>query len=127
MLDRYDLGDELGTAARSAVVAAREKSTGRIVAVKLTPSDPDESVSEGPELPSHPNICAAYAAGERRGVRYTVAEFAPGVDCGAFASVATRLPLTTVLYIAERVSAALHHAHRHGIVHGDVKPSNIVF
>jgi serine/threonine-protein kinase len=126
MLDRYDLGDELGTAARSAFFAAREWTTGRTVAVKLPASDPDDGAGRL-ELPPHPNISLAYARGERRGVRYTVTEFVHGADLGACTAPSGRLPVATLLRIAEQVAYALDHAHRHGVVHGDVKPSNIFY
>jgi serine/threonine-protein kinase len=137
MLDRYYLEHELGTGARGAVYRGRDRETGRVVAIKLIPgtaacraagsSVASRDSADAVALLSHPHIPALYETGRAGYLRYVVMEFAEGVDLRAYTEPCTLLPLRTVLSIAVRVVDALQHAHEHGVVHGDIKPANIVF
>jgi eukaryotic-like serine/threonine-protein kinase len=79
-------------------------------------------------LPVHPNIVTVHDAGEERGRPYVVQEFVDGgtlADLIARAGLSQPLDLEHGLRIALDISAALEHAHQHGIIHRDVKPENI--
>ena len=137
MLDRYHLEHELGTGARGAVYRGRDKETGRVVAIKLiADAVPHRHVGETHRGSSgvgcvwhlnHSHIPALYETARAGLLRYVVMEFAEGNDLRAHTQPSTLLPLPTVLSVMQRVADALQHAHEHGVVHGDVKPANIVF
>jgi serine/threonine protein kinase len=76
---------------------------------------------------AHPSIAAIREHGFDGHLAYVVTEMAPGRDLSAYTRPSRLLPLPTVLGIVARVASALQHAHRRGVVHGDVKPGNIVF
>lgn len=74
---------------------------------------------------SHPNILHVYDAGYDHGVYYIVMAY---VDGGSLKELITRGPIEMeyAIAIAAQVADALHHAHQRGIIHRDVKPSNIL-
>ena len=131
MLDRYHLEHELGTGARGAVYRGRERATGRVVAVKLIAHRQDGAGSchgafAARDL-AHPDIPAIYGSEYSPHLQCIVMEFVQGIDLRAHSHPDALLPLSVVLAVVARVAGALHHAHEHGVVHGDVKPANIVF
>src|SRR5207247_9399613 len=77
-------------------------------------------------LGDHPHIVTVHDIGDENGQPYLVSQLMAGGDVAVLLGAAPerRLPLGRTLAIAEQVCAALEHAHRHGILHRDVKPSN---
>ncbi len=74
----------------------------------------------------HPNIVTIYLAGEDRGVPYIAMEMLPGADLEALLRGGGEpLTLAEKLEVVIQVCRGLAFAHEHGIVHRDVKPSNI--
>ncbi len=73
----------------------------------------------------HPNIVTIYLAGEDRGVPYIAMEMLPGADLEAILRGGEPLTLAEKLDVVVQVCRGLAFAHEHGIVHRDVKPSNI--
>src|SRR5262249_49457460 len=73
----------------------------------------------------HPNICTLYAAATEGGTPYLVVEYLEGET---LAERLTRgaLPLDEVMRIAVQIAQALDFAHQKGVVHHDLKPSNIM-
>src|SRR5213083_2975390 len=78
-------------------------------------------------LGDHPHIVTVYDIGDENGQPYLVSQLMAGGDVAVLLGAVPerRLPLGRTLAIAEQVCAALEHAHRHGILHRDVKPSNV--
>jgi serine/threonine protein kinase len=139
MLARYDLEHELGTGASGAVFRGREKSTGRVVAVKLVPDSPADPhrelapADDGRARPArlapltHPSIAALHEHGGKSQLRYVVMELASGADLKSHTRPGNLLPLASVLLAMARLTSALQHAHERGVLHGDVKPANIIY
>jgi serine/threonine protein kinase len=73
----------------------------------------------------HPNIVQATDAGEVDGTPFLVMELLEGADLGQVVRRLGRLPIPEACAIARHAAAGLHHAHGQGLVHRDVKPSNL--
>jgi eukaryotic-like serine/threonine-protein kinase len=75
----------------------------------------------------HPDIVRVFDAGEAPGGRGWIAmELLLGCDLGRYTRPARLLPEAVVLGVGERIAGALAYAHGRGVVHRDVKPSNVV-
>ena len=74
----------------------------------------------------HPNICPIYEVGEHDGDMYIVLQHIEGETLASRLRQRGALAPEEAFRIAEQVANALAEAHRHGIVHRDVKPENIM-
>ena len=74
----------------------------------------------------HPNIIELIEAGEQGGKPYMVMEYIDGVDVRDIIKRHGRLTLADALPILQDVAAALDFAHHNGVIHRDVKPSNVM-
>ncbi|MGW6564945.1 serine/threonine-protein kinase [Streptomyces sp. NPDC054975] len=74
----------------------------------------------------HPHILPIFEAGETDGGLYIAMQYVPGLDLRALLDREGSLPVPTALRIATQVASALDAAHEHDLVHGDVKPANIL-
>ena len=74
----------------------------------------------------HPHIAAVLDAGEARGQGWLAMELVPGTDLSRYTRPARLLPEALVLHVGACIARALAHAHAAGIVHRDVKPSNVL-
>lgn len=130
---RYDLHEPLGSGGMATVYAAHDRLLDREVAVKLL--DPTSSVPQLRERflrearaaasLSHPNAVAVHDVGEDGGQPYLVMELVPGEGLD---DVLRRGPIdpAEAVHVMDGVLAALSAAHARGLVHRDVKPSNIL-
>jgi serine/threonine-protein kinase len=75
---------------------------------------------------SHPNIVPVFDWGEDDGVYFIVMEYIDGRSLSAVLRDPQKLPPNQIAQIGAGVAAALAFAHRHGVVHRDVKPGNIL-
>jgi tetratricopeptide (TPR) repeat protein len=132
------LVERIGAGAMGAVFLADDPALGRQVAVKVLGPDILGTGERGDRFVRevraaarlrHPNIVTVHSAGEENGLRYMVMELVPGRSLqeamAEGAARGTRIPVADVLRIGADVARALHAAHEAGIVHRDVKPSNI--
>ncbi len=132
-LGGYEIIERIGEGGMGTVYKAHQPSLGRYVAIKILPerlaSDPQlrlRFVQEGLAIAKlrHPNIVAAFDFAEQEGVAYLVSEFVEG---GTLADqLGAPLPLDYVVTVLAPIASALDYAHSRGIVHRDVKPSNIL-
>jgi serine/threonine protein kinase len=78
----------------------------------------------------HENIIQIYYASDEEGLYYFVMEYIDGLDLGKFLdrckTEGKRVPHADVLRIGRAIANALDYAHRQGVIHRDVKPSNVI-
>lgn len=131
---RYEVIETLGTGATSRVDKARDTLIGRTVAVKtflrgFGSRDLQQQFLREAQIIgglSHPNIVALYDVGTNPdGAPYFVMEYVEGKTLEFFFDDAP-LPLPRVAVWAGDLATALGQAHRAKIIHGDVKPANIL-
>ena len=124
----------LGSGGFADVFLYEQDMPRRDVAVKVLPSDvrdPDLRRMFNAEadvlahLSAHPSIVTVYSAGiSADGRPYIVMEFCPGSLAQRYRI--ERIPVDEVLSIGVKLASALESAHRAGLIHRDVKPSNIL-
>ena len=124
----------LGMGGMGGVFRARDLSLNRDVAVKVMQaslgSDPHFIETFRREAQSvaklnHPNIAQIYAFGEEKGQPYLVMELVKGTSLSKMMEAGPVEPAVAVK-IGEQIAQALKHASESNIVHGDVKPENIL-
>jgi eukaryotic-like serine/threonine-protein kinase len=137
--NRYELGDTLGYGGMSEVHKGRDVRLGRDVAVKVLRAD----LARDPQFQerfrreaqnaaalNHPAIVAVYDTGETRTehgpLPYIVMEYVDGRTLRDIVKTEGPLPGQRAMEIMADVSAALDFSHRHGIIHRDVKPANVM-
>src|SRR6266516_552265 len=137
--NRYELGETLGYGGMSEVHRGRDVRLGREVAVKVLRAD----LARDPQFQerfrreaqnaaalNHPAIVAVYDTGETRTdygpLPYIVMEYVDGRTLRDIVKTEGPLPGQRAMEIMADVSAALDFSHRHGIVHRDVKPANVM-
>jgi serine/threonine protein kinase len=135
LADRYAIERELGSGGMATVYLARDLKHGRQVAVKVL--RPEVAAAVGSERflreiritaqLNHPHILPLLDSGEAAGFLYYVIPYVAGGSLRGRMAGEVRLPLDAVVRIARQVAGALDLAHRHGVVHRDVKPENILF
>jgi predicted Ser/Thr protein kinase len=124
-----------GRGGMGVVYRATQLGLERIVALKvITPALAEEEdfrrrfVAESKAAASieHPNVIPVYYAGERDGVLFIVMRYVDGPDLRALVRAEGRLEPERAAHIIAQVGGALDAAHRHGLVHRDVKPANVL-
>ncbi|HAN97798.1 MAG TPA: hypothetical protein DCQ98_10375 [Planctomycetaceae bacterium] len=134
-LGQYRLLDEIGRGAMGIVYLAEHVSLRRQVAVKLIHPQrefgPDAVARFRREMSAvgrldHPHLIRATDAGSIDGIEYLVMEYLAGIDVERLAKIFGPLPTGAACEIAAQAAAGLAHAHRAGLVHRDVKPSNLL-
>ena len=125
--------EQVGRGGMATVYKAYHHALERMVAIKVLP----EMLAEDPEFKErfrreaiaiarlrHPSILTVFDHGEFEGQPYIVTEFVEG---GTFAhELGKPIPLQRVKEVLGAVASALDYAHANGVLHRDVKPSNIL-
>jgi len=133
-IGRFRILDSLGQGAMGTVYRARDESLERDVAVKVMSmglgTDPDARARFKREAQAaarlqHPNIVTIYELGEHEGSPFMAMELLEGVDLQQAILAGLRPDPKATLPVVLQLLAGLGHAHDHGIVHRDVKPSNL--
>lgn len=132
---RYELLGTAGHGGMATVFRARRRSDGAVVAVKIL----YDQFAHAPEFVgrferearaaaslAHPNVVRVLDSGEDRGVHYIVMEHVEGETLKEVIRREGGFDPDRACAIAAQVCDALDYAHRHGIVHRDIKPQNIL-
>lgn len=130
----YELLGLLGRGGMGEVYRARHRRLGRIVAVKLMARHRlgrDAAIRFQREMRAagrldHPNIVRAFDAGEENGVPYLVMELVAGTNASALVRQRGPLSVADACEVVRQASLGLQHACESGLVHRDVKPSNLM-
>ncbi len=133
-IGRFDILRELGRGAQSVVYLARDPHLQREVAIKtLHFSRPDplqnQTLLEEARTVSqmrHPNIVPIFEAGEEGGDLYLVFEYVPGKNLGEYLRDSGALSPVRAISVMQPVLDAIAHAHALGVIHRDLKPTNIL-
>ncbi len=130
VLGRYRLGARLGAGGMGVVHRARDEHLERDVAVKriAVGHDPDgrgEREALAAARLSHVGIVALYESGRDEDAVYLVSELVEGPTLADLLRDG-ELSDRDVLRIGSTLCAALAHAHKRGVIHRDVKPSNVI-
>jgi serine/threonine-protein kinase len=130
---RYTVVRKLGAGGMANVYLAEDQELGRRVAIKILNERHanDEQFVErfrreakNAAALSHPNIVSIYDRGEAEGTYYIAMEFIDGRSLKELIVSRGPAPLTVSVEYARQILSALRFAHRHGIVHRDIKPHN---
>ncbi|AXB46039.1 Stk1 family PASTA domain-containing Ser/Thr kinase [Amycolatopsis albispora] len=137
--NRYELGDTLGYGGMSEVHHGHDVRLGREVAIKILRAD----LARDPQFQerfrreaqnaaalNHPAIVAVYDTGETQTeygpLPYIVMEFVSGRTLRDIVKTEGPMSQKRAMEVMADVCAALDFSHRHGIVHRDVKPANVM-
>jgi len=132
---RYAIRRVLGCGGAATVYLADDLKHGRPVALKVL--RPEVAASLGAERfveeigvaarLNHPHILSLHDSGEADGLLYYVMPFVEGESLRDRIARRRQMPPDEAVAIAGDVAEALDYAHRHGVIHRDVKPENILF
>lgn len=134
-IDKYRIDKVLGAGTFGRVYLAYDDGLERFVAIKVPhphlirrPEDAESYLAEARTVArlDHPNIVPVYDSRRTPDCPcFVVSKYIPG--CTLAARIATDRPgLLDAAGLVATVAEALHHAHRNGVVHRDVKPGNIL-
>ncbi len=132
---RYELLSELGKGGMGVVFRARDRELDEEVALKVLKTVGEEQAAQVDRLRheiklarviTHPNVVRAFDFGESGGSRFLTMEYVPGTTLREVIDARGGLQLTPALQIAKQVCRGLAAVHKAGIIHGDLKPQNVM-
>ena len=132
--DRYRIEREIGSGGMATVYLALDLKHDRKVAVKVL--RPELAAVLGAERflseikvtanLQHPHILPLHDSGEADGMLFYVMPYVEGESLRRRLDRERQLPVEEAVRIASEVASALDYAHRHGVIHRDIKPGNIL-
>jgi eukaryotic-like serine/threonine-protein kinase len=135
LAERYELVEQLASGSMTSVWRGHDRVLGRDVVVKVLHPDlaadaalrgsfHQEAVNAA--RLTHPNIVALYDTGEQQGVNYIVMELVDGPTLRDVLNTRGPLPPAKAARLASEVVHALEYAHQAGVLHRNLKPTNIL-
>ena len=132
---RYELQDKIGEGGMAVVFKARDRLLSRFVAIKILRPEYTkdamfiESFRRESQIAAglvHPNIVNVYDVGKEGNIYYIVMELIEGRPLSDIIKEEGPLDPYRAADIAKQVASALSMAHKHQLIHRDVKPHNIM-
>lgn len=132
---RYELIQKIARGGMAEVYMARDQLLDRPVALKVLFPELSVNVSfverfrreaQAAANLTHPNIVSVFDWGEADNTYFIVMELVDGVTLSSLIKDQGRIDPDRAASIASEVAASLSFAHRHGVIHRDVKPSNVL-
>jgi len=132
--DRYRIERELGAGGMATVYLAEDLRNQRRVAVKVLRADlsallgTDRFLNEIRVTANlqHPHILPLFDSGEADGLLFYVMPYVEGEALSDRIAREKQLPIEEAVRITREAASALDYAHRHGVIHRDIKPGNIL-
>src|SRR4051794_3331760 len=131
----YELLDKIAEGGMGAIYRGRDLRTGQVVAIKLMPphmaANPvllkrfEQEFRAASRL-DHPNIVRALDYGDNGTSPFLVMEYVDGESLGQKLEREGRMSEAEAIRIIAQVAQGLHRAHKHNLIHRDVKPDNIL-
>lgn len=135
LANRYEILERVGGGGMAFVYRAKDLLLNRTVAVKILSPHyvADEEFirkfkreAQAAGGLSNPNIVGVYDVGQEGDIYYIVMEFLEGKTLKQLLNENGPLPANTALQIVKQIAEALRSAHKHGVIHRDIKPHNIM-
>src|SRR5436190_18452423 len=132
---RYRVIRKLGAGGMANVYLAEDQELGRRVAIKILNerhANDDQFVerfrreAQNAAALAHPNIVSIYDRGEAEGTYYIAMEYLEGGSLKELILSRGPAPVWVAVDYARQILSALRFAHRHGLVHRDIKPHNVL-
>jgi serine/threonine-protein kinase len=135
LADRYAVERQIGAGGMADVFLTHDIRHNRKVAIKVMHRDLAELVGverflreiETTAKLQHPHILPLFDSGSIDGTVFYVMPYVEGESLRARLKRETQLPIADALRIASEIATGLSYAHRHGVVHRDIKPDNVMF
>ena len=133
--NRYEIERPIARGGMADVFLARDQFLDRPVAVKvLFPEfarDPSfverfRREAQNAAMLNHPNIVSVYDYGQERGTFFIVMEYVQGRSLRDILRAEGALTTMQAARIASEIAGAVEFSHRHGVVHRDIKPGNVL-
>jgi eukaryotic-like serine/threonine-protein kinase len=128
-IGHYQIDAALGSGAMGQVFKGYDSKLKRFAALKILHAETPQlnrRFAQEARLQAkidHPNVCKVYEVGEVDGKNYIAMQFIAGKT---LRDAARELKLEEKLRIIKQVAEALHSAHKEGLIHRDIKPTNIM-
>ncbi|PYT96290.1 MAG: hypothetical protein DMG36_00700 [Acidobacteria bacterium] len=135
LAERYRVVALVGRGGMGEVFRTEDLTLGQIVAMKFLPERLSQDAAaleqfhaevRNARQVSHPNVCRVFDIGESDGSLFLTMEYVDGEDLASVVRRIGRLSPDKATEIARQICAGLAAAHERGVIHGDLKPANVM-
>jgi serine/threonine protein kinase len=134
LASKYKVLEHLGTGGMGSVFLCEHRHMKRRVAVKILPPDPTDPThlqrvqheAQAVAMLDHPNIVRAFDLDREGSLHFLVMEYVDGPSLQYLVDSRGRPAIERAVNYVAQAALGLQHAHDHGLVHRDVKPSNLM-